>query len=108
MFFTKTDDSPSGSIANSIAPAQHKPQRPSLEDEMVPFTLIPEGVRPKRFVVALTGATGSSVAVRLLQALRALDIETHLIMSKWAATTLKMETDYSPDEVSCPSRCPQP
>jgi phenylacrylic acid decarboxylase len=44
-------------------------------------------------VVGITGATGTVYAVRLLEVLRELGIETHLIMSKWALTTLKYETD---------------
>lgn len=70
----------------------------SLTD--VPFQLIPEEMRRKRYVVAVTGATGATLAIRLLQALRALDIETHLILSKWAVKTLKYETDMIEREVS--------
>lgn len=70
-----------------------------LIDEVVPFALIPEGSRRTRLVVAVTGATGTSIAVRLLQVLRALDIEIHLIMSKWACSTLRTETPYTPEDV---------
>ncbi|HCL5290319.1 TPA: UbiX family flavin prenyltransferase, partial [Salmonella enterica] len=36
-----------------------------------------------------------------LQALRALpDVETHLVMSKWAKTTIELETPYTPAEVA--------
>lgn len=48
--------------------------------------------RPKRLVVGITGATGTVFAIRLLEILRELDIETHLIISKWALATLKYET----------------
>ncbi|KGB76258.1 phenylacrylic acid decarboxylase [Cryptococcus deuterogattii 99/473] len=71
--------------------------RASLAD--VPFQLIPEEMRRKRYVVAVTGATGATLAIRLLQALRALDIETHLILSKWAVKTLKYETDMTEREL---------
>ncbi|MEP6782616.1 MAG: UbiX family flavin prenyltransferase, partial [Acidobacteriota bacterium] len=37
--------------------------------------------------------------VRLLQKLRDTDIETHLIMSRWAARTLVHETPYTPEQV---------
>lgn len=69
----------------------------------VPFRLVPDSERRRRYVVAVTGATGTSVAIRLLQALRELDIETHLILSKWALQTLKYETDMTADEVSLSS-----
>lgn len=49
--------------------------------------------RPKRIVVGVTGATGTIFAVRLLEKLRQLDIETHLVMSKWASVILKYETN---------------
>ena len=48
-----------------------------------------------RIVVAMTGATGSALAVRLLQILRRMNIESHLVISKWAAATLVYETDYT-------------
>jgi polyprenyl P-hydroxybenzoate/phenylacrylic acid decarboxylase-like protein len=45
----------------------------------------------KRVVIAVTGATGAPLAVSLLKNLRRLDVESHLIMSKWGSTTLKYE-----------------
>jgi flavin prenyltransferase len=54
---------------------------------------------PKRLIVALTGASGSIFGVRLLQKLRGTGIETHLVMSRWAARTLVHETPYTPDQV---------
>ncbi|KAF7557306.1 hypothetical protein G7Z17_g857 [Cylindrodendrum hubeiense] len=47
----------------------------------------------KRIIVAVTGATGSPLAVTLLQRLRELGVETHLILSKWGGATLKYELD---------------
>ena len=54
---------------------------------------------PHRLIVALTGASGSIFGVRLLQMLKGTDIETHLVMSRWAARTLVHETTYTPDQV---------
>jgi flavin prenyltransferase len=54
---------------------------------------------PRRLVVGITGATGAIFGVRLLQALRAAAVETHLIVSKWGAHTLTEETPYSLDRV---------
>ncbi|MET9777861.1 UbiX family flavin prenyltransferase [Streptomyces sp. NPDC006367] len=48
-----------------------------------------------RLVVAMTGATGAPIGVRLLEALRDLDVETHLVVSRWARATLAQETSYS-------------
>jgi 4-hydroxy-3-polyprenylbenzoate decarboxylase len=54
-----------------------------------------------RLVVGMTGATGAIFGVRLLQALRDHGgVETHLVMSRWARTTLRLETPYTPAEVT--------
>jgi flavin prenyltransferase len=45
------------------------------------------------------GATGSILAIRLLESLAKLDVETHLVLSDWARATIKLETDYTVDEV---------
>ncbi|RMJ05121.1 Flavin prenyltransferase PAD1, mitochondrial [Fusarium kuroshium] len=50
----------------------------------------------KRIIVAITGATGAAIGIHILSILRRLNIETHLIISKWAAETIKYETDYTP------------
>ncbi|KAJ5641135.1 hypothetical protein N7528_000760 [Penicillium herquei] len=51
--------------------------------------------RRRKIIVALTGATGSILGIRTLIALRRLNIETHLIISRWAEATVKYETDYT-------------
>lgn len=51
--------------------------------------------RPKRIVVGITGATGAPYAIRILDILRELGIQTHLVMSKWAMATMKYETPLS-------------
>ena len=48
-----------------------------------------------RLVVAITGASGAIFGIRTLQALKSLNVETHLVMSKWARTTIAHETTYS-------------
>src|ERR1700682_1052037 len=55
--------------------------------------------RPTRLIVGITGATGTIFGVRLLQMLHGSGIETHLVMSKWAARTLVHETPHSLKEV---------
>ncbi|MFC4913120.1 UbiX family flavin prenyltransferase [Actinomadura gamaensis] len=53
-----------------------------------------------RLVVAMTGATGAPIGVRLLEALRELDVETHLVVSRWARVTLAQETGRPVREVA--------
>jgi flavin prenyltransferase len=50
-------------------------------------------------VVAMTGATGAVYGIRLLEALRELDIATHLVVSRWAEATIKTETDMPLQEI---------
>jgi len=53
-----------------------------------------------RLIVGMTGATGAPLGVRLLEALRDLPgVETHLVLSRWARTTIELETPYSAREV---------
>lgn len=54
---------------------------------------------PQRLIVAMTGASGSIYAVRLLERLREAGVESHLIISRWGARTLLHETDYTVDQV---------
>jgi 4-hydroxy-3-polyprenylbenzoate decarboxylase len=57
-------------------------------------------LRPRRSVVAITGATGAVYGVRLLQHLKALDgIETHLVVSDAASLTLHHEVGMQRREV---------
>ena len=55
------------------------------------------GSRP--VVVAMTGATGAIYGIRLLEALRELGVETHLVVTRWAEATIKTETDRRVDDV---------
>jgi 4-hydroxy-3-polyprenylbenzoate decarboxylase len=54
---------------------------------------------PRRLIVGITGATGAVYGVRLLQALRATGVESHLVVSRWGARTLLHETPHSLAEV---------
>ena len=54
-----------------------------------------------RLIVGMTGATGAPLGVSLLLALREMPgVETHLVLSKWAKTTIELETPYSVRDVS--------
>jgi flavin prenyltransferase len=58
-----------------------------------------EQVKPQRLVVGITGATGTIFGVRILQMLHGSGVETHLVVSKWAARTLAHETPHSLKDV---------
>jgi len=55
--------------------------------------------QPRRLIVGITGATGTIYGVRLLQMLQDTDVETHLVMSRWAARTLVHETSHTVEQV---------
>lgn len=52
-----------------------------------------------RIVVGMSGATGAIYGIRLLEYLRKTDVESHLVISQWAAETIKYETGLMPDDV---------
>ena len=56
-------------------------------------------LEPARLIVGISGASGVIYGVRMLQMLRTLGVETHLVMSKSAQLTLTHETDMSVAEV---------
>ena len=58
-----------------------------------------EQTKPTRLIVGITGATGTIFGVRILQMLHGSGVETHLVVSKWAARTLAHETPYSLKEI---------
>jgi 4-hydroxy-3-polyprenylbenzoate decarboxylase len=61
---------------------------------------MPDGARPRRLVVAITGATGAVYGVRLLEKLRAMpDVESHLVLTEAAVLTLHQETGLQKKEV---------
>lgn len=49
-----------------------------------------------RLIVGISGASGVIYGVRLLELLRPLPVETHLVMSRAAEMTLALETDLKP------------
>jgi 4-hydroxy-3-polyprenylbenzoate decarboxylase len=54
---------------------------------------------PSRLIIGITGASGVRYGVRLLELLRPLPIETHLVLSRTAEVTLALETSYKVAEV---------
>ncbi len=54
----------------------------------------------KRIVVGISGASGVTYGVRLLDLLKETDYETHLIISRAGKLNITIETDHNPDEVA--------
>lgn len=53
----------------------------------------------KKLIVGISGASGVIYGIRMLETLRELGIESHLILSRAAEMTIGYETDLSPKEV---------
>jgi 4-hydroxy-3-polyprenylbenzoate decarboxylase len=51
--------------------------------------------KPSRLIIGMSGASGVIYGVRLLEALRRLAVETHLVMTRAAKLTLAHETDLA-------------
>src|SRR6266480_203836 len=52
-----------------------------------------------RLVVGISGASGAIYGARLLELLRPLPVETHLVMSRSAEVTLALETELKPADL---------
>jgi len=52
-----------------------------------------------KLIVGITGSTGVIYGIRLLETLKKLNVETHLIISEWATKCLVMETEYTLEQV---------
>ena len=52
-----------------------------------------------RLIVGISGASGAIYGARLLELLRPLPVETHLVMSRSAEMTLALETELKPAEL---------
>lgn len=53
----------------------------------------------KRLIVAITGASGTIYGIRILEALRDIGVESHLVMSDSAKLTMAAETNYKPAQI---------
>ena len=54
---------------------------------------------PRRLIVGISGATGIAYGIRLLEALRESDVESHLVVSRPGLMTLEYETDLTRDDL---------
>jgi 4-hydroxy-3-polyprenylbenzoate decarboxylase len=60
----------------------------------------PEPARPsQRLIIGISGASGVVYGARLLELLRPLPVETHLVMSRSAEVTLSLETALKPADL---------
>jgi 4-hydroxy-3-polyprenylbenzoate decarboxylase len=59
-----------------------------------------ETKKNERLVLGISGASGVAYGIRLLDALRELKIESHLVMSKAAEMTIGLETKLKPKAVA--------
>lgn len=59
----------------------------------------PAQSRPDRLIVGISGASGVTYGIRVLDALRELGVESHLVVSRAALLTLSQETDLKPDDL---------
>ena len=55
--------------------------------------------QPKRMIVGISGASGVIYGKRMLEVLRDLEIETHLVMSNAARITMAYECDFTPADL---------
>lgn len=55
---------------------------------------------PKRIVIGISGASGVTYGVRILELLKDSDIETHLIISNSGKVNIRIETKFTPEEVA--------
>ncbi len=53
----------------------------------------------RRLIVGMTGSTGAVFGIRLLEALKHAEVESHLIISKWAQRTIEHETRHTVEQV---------
>ena len=52
-----------------------------------------------KLIIGITGSTGVIYGIRMLEVLKKLNVETHLVMSEWGEKCISMETEYTPEYV---------
>jgi len=71
-----------------------------LEPDLVEDVNLAIPPAPSRLVVGVSGASGVVYGVRVLDALRDLGVESHLVVTRAALLTLSQETDLTPDDLT--------
>ncbi len=83
--------SPRPFILGALPAVKHGPERWLKSAERVASTV--------RLIVAISGASGAIYGIRALQTLRKLGVETHLVVTRAALETIRLETDYKGSDV---------
>ena len=52
-----------------------------------------------KLVIGITGSTGAIYGIRMLETLKKLNVETHLVISEWGEKCISMETEFTPEYV---------
>ena len=73
---------------------------PKMDHDVNVAVRNPVASAPPRMVVGVSGASGVIHGVRLLDALRELGVESHLVVTRAALLTLSQETDLTPDDLT--------
>ena len=73
---------------------------PNMADDVNGAVRNPAPAAPRRMVVGISGASGVAYGVRALEALRELEVESHLVVTRAALLTLSQETDLSADDLT--------
>ena len=62
----------------------------------------------RRLIIGMTGSTGAIFGVRFLEALKHADVESHLIISKWAQRTTEHGITTMPSVLNEPDESEAP
>ena len=52
-----------------------------------------------KLIIGITGSTGAIYGIRMLEELKKLNVDTHLIISEWGEKCISMETEFALDYV---------
>ena len=73
---------------------------PNMADDVNGAVRNSSAPSPSRLVVGISGASGVVYGIRVLDALRELGVESHLVVTRAALLTLSQETDLSADDLT--------
>jgi len=73
--------------------------RPRRKQKAAPDSAKKSTARPLGLIVGISGASGAIYGVRLLETLRRLGVQSHLVMSKAAEMTISYELDSRPADI---------
>ena len=59
-----------------------------------------ENLQKDRLIIGMSGASGVALGIRLLEAVKDLRLQSHLVMSRAAEMTIGYETDLTPKQVA--------